>query len=72
MLNIFGWESLKEQRVKAKAKIMFKTLNNMGSMYFQERNIESQSPLQLKYTIRVPKPNTNKEKEFYLGQSIHI
>ena len=30
VLNILGWEPLKEQRVKAKAKIMFKTLNNMG------------------------------------------
>ena len=30
VLNILGWEPLEEQRVKAKAKIMFKTLNNMG------------------------------------------
>jgi hypothetical protein len=32
VLNILGWEPLKEQRVKAKAKIMFKTLNNMGQI----------------------------------------
>ena len=49
VLNILGWEPLKEQRVKAKAKIMFKTLNNLGAklsqriIYFQKRNIKPQS-----------------------------
>ena len=36
VLNILGWEPLKEQRVKAKAKIMFKTLNNMGPNCLKE------------------------------------
>ena len=30
VLNILGWEPLKQQRKKAKAKMMSKTLNNMG------------------------------------------
>ena len=30
VLNILGLEPLKQQRKKAKAKMMFKTLNNMG------------------------------------------
>ena len=30
VLSILGWELLKKQRKKAKAKMMFKTLNNMG------------------------------------------
>ena len=30
VLNSLGWESLKQRKKKAKAKMMFKTLNNMG------------------------------------------
>ena len=30
VLSIIGWEPLEKQRKKSKAKIMFKTLNNMG------------------------------------------
>jgi hypothetical protein len=36
VLNILGWEPLKQQRVKAKAKLMFKTLNNMGPNSLKE------------------------------------
>jgi ribosomal protein S16 len=48
VLNKLGWEPLNEQRVKAKAKIMFKTLNNGAKLsqriiYFQKRNIKPQS-----------------------------
>ena len=36
ILNILGWEPLKQQRVKAKAKRLFKTLNNMGPNSLKE------------------------------------
>ena len=43
VLKILGWEPL-EQRKKAKAKMMFKTLKNMGpnslKVYFQKRNFK--------------------------------
>jgi hypothetical protein len=62
VLNILGWEPLKEQRVKAKAKIMFKTLNNMGPNYL--RNSSS--------TIRLPKPNTNNMKKSFMYDGASI
>jgi hypothetical protein len=37
VLNILGWEPLKQQRVKAKAKLMFKMLNNMGPNSLSKR-----------------------------------
>jgi hypothetical protein len=36
VLNILGWEPLTGQRVKAKAKIMFKTPNNKGPNCLKE------------------------------------
>ena len=76
VLNILGWEPLKEQRVKAKAKIMFKTLNNMGPNCLKElftfkKEILNRSLRNSSSTIRLPNTNTNAkhkqyEKEFHV------
>ena len=74
VLNILGWEPLNQQRVKAKAKLMFKTLNNMGPNFKKitfktailNHNLRDNSS-----SIRLPKPNTNMKKSFmYDGASI--
>ena len=70
--------SLKQQRVKAKAKLMFKTLNNMGPNSLKElftfkteilnHNLRDNSS-----SIRLPKPNTNNMTEkFYVPDGASI
>ena len=77
MLNILGWEPLKEQRVKAKAKIMFKTLNNMGPNCLKElftfkKEILNRSLRNSSSTIRLPKPNTNNMKKSFMYDGASI
>ena len=75
VLNILGWEPLKQQRKKA--KMMFKTLNNMGpnslkKLFTFKKEILNYSLRDSSSLIRVPKPNTDKmQKSFmYDGASI--
>ena len=77
VLNILGWEPLKEQRVKAKAKIMFKTLNNMGPNCLKElftfkKEILNRSLRNSSSTIRLPKPNTNNMKKSFMYDGASI
>jgi hypothetical protein len=71
-------EPLKQQRVKAKAKLMFKTLNNMGPNSLKElftfkmeilnHNLRGNSS-----SIRLPKPNANNsEEKFYVRWSFYL
>ena len=71
VLNILGWEPLKKQREKAKAKIRFKTLNNMWpnclkELYTFKKEILNRSLLNSSSTIRLPKPNTNNMKKSFM------
>ena len=69
VLNILGWEPLKQQRKKAKAKMMFKTLNNMGplirskKLFTFKKEILNHSLHGSSSLIRVPKPNNNNMKK---------
>ena len=77
VLNILGWEPLKQQRVKAKAKLMFKTLDNMGPNSLKElftfkteilnHNLRDNSS-----SIRLPKPNTNNMKKSFMYDGASI
>jgi hypothetical protein len=77
VLNILGWEPLKQQRVKAKAKLKFKTLNNMGPNSLKElftfkteilnHNLRDNSS-----SIRLPKPNTNNMKKSFMYDGASI
>ena len=77
VLNILGWEPLKEQRVKAKAKTMFKTLNIMGPNCLKElftfkKEILNRSLRNSSSTIRLPKPNTNNMKKSFMYDGASI
>ena len=76
VLNILGWEPLEQQRKKAKAKMMFKTLNNMGPNSLKElftfkREILNHSLCGTSSSVRLPKPNTNNMKNC-LSSSRHV
>ena len=67
VLNILGYEPLKQQRKKAKAKIMFRTLNNMAPKLFTfKREILNHSLRGTSSSLRLPKPNTNNTKKSFM------
>ena len=71
VLGILDWERPEKQRKKAKAKMMFKTLNNMGpnslrKLFIFEREILNHSLLGTSSSIRLPKPNTNNMKKSFM------
>jgi hypothetical protein len=67
-------EPLKQQRVKAKAKLMFKTLNNMGPNLFTfKTEILNHNLRDNSSSIRLPKPNANNsEEKFYVRWSFYL
>ena len=77
VLNILGWESLKQQRKKAKAKMMFKTLNNMGpnslkKLFTFKKEILNYSLRGSSSLIRLPKPNMNNMKKSFMYDGASI
>ena len=77
VLNILGWEPLKQQRKKAKAKMMFKTLNNMRpnslkKLFTFKKEILNHSLRGRSSLIRVPKPNTNNMKKSFMYDGASI
>ena len=77
VLNILGWEPLKQQRKKAKAKMMFKTLNNMGpnslkKLFIFKKEILNHSLCGSSSLIRLPKPNTDKMKKSFMYDGASI
>ena len=79
VLNILGWEPLKQQRKKAKAKMMFKTLNNVGPnslkklfSYFQKGNFKPQSSWQFKFDTFAKAQYKQYEEKFYVRWSFHL
>ena len=77
VLNILGWEPLKQQRKKAKAKMMFKTLNNMGpnslkkTIYFRKGHFKPQSSWQFKFDTCAKAQYKQYEEKFYVRWSFH-
>ena len=78
VLSILGWEPLEKQREKAKAKIMFKTLNNMGPnslkkiIYFRRRNFKPQSSWYFKFDSFTKAQYKQYEEKFYVRWSFHL
>ena len=78
VLNVLGWELLKQQGKKAKAKMMFKTLNNMGpnslkkTIYFQKGNFKPQSSWQFKFDTCAKAQYKQYEEKFYVRWSFHL
>ena len=76
VLNI-PLKQLKQQRKKAKAKVMFKTLNNMGPNSLQKlftfkKEILNHSLRGSSSLIRLPKPNTNNMKKSLCMMELHL
>ena len=70
-LHALGWESLKTERKKAKAKIMYKILNKMGPKSLA--NLFSRKSEKTDYNLRgissnlcLPKPRTNNMKNSFM------
>ena len=79
VLNILGWEPLKQQRKKekAKAKMMFKTLNNMRpdslkKLFTFQKEILNHSLRGSSSLIRLPKPNKNNMKKSFMYDGASI
>ena len=77
VLNILGWEPLEQKRKKAKAKMMFKTLNNMGPNSLKElftfkREILNHSLRRTSSSVRLPKLNTNNMKKSFMYDGASI
>ena len=77
VLNLLGWEPLSEERLKSKAKIMLKTINNpevnsLSKLFTFTDEIVSHNLRQSLSTLRLPKPNTNnmEKSSMYNGASI--
>ena len=67
-LDALGWEPLKEQRKKAKAKIMFKILNDMGpkclnDLFTFKKEVLNHNLRDSSTTVCLPQPRTNNMKK---------
>ena len=67
-LSALGWEPLKQQRKKAKAKIMFKILNNMGperlnKLFTFRQDVLSHNLRDSSSKLCLPPPCTNNRKK---------
>ena len=71
VLNELNWEPLKLQRIKAKAKIMYKVLNNMGPECLQNQftfreEVLNHNLRNSDLNVCLPKPRTNNMKKSFL------
>ena len=77
-LDALGWEPLKEQRKKAKAKNNVQNIRrhwaqvSQWSLYFQKRSFEPQSSRQLYYSLFGTTTHKQYEKESYVRRSLHM
>ena len=76
-LRALGWEPLKTERKKAKAKMMYKVLNKMGPKSLT--NLFSYKCEKTKYNLRdissglsLPKPRTNNMKNSFMYDGAHL
>jgi hypothetical protein len=71
LLDLLGWETLKEQRLKTKAKTMFKILHSMGPNCLKYIFIFKNEKLSHNFrdsstTLRLPKPRSNSLKKSFM------
>ena len=76
-LQALGWKTLKVERKKAKAKMMYKLLNNMGpqsltDLFTNKGEMISYNLRNISSTLCLPKPRTNylKKSFMYDGSSL--
>ena len=76
-LRALGWEPLKTERKKAKAKMMYKVLNKMGPKSLT--NLFSYKCEKTNYNLRdissglsLPKPRTNNMKNSFMYDGAHL
>ena len=72
-----GWKTLKEQRLKTKAKTMFKILHNMGpnclkDLFIFKNEILNHNLRDSSTTLRLPKPRSNSLKKSFMYDGAFI
>ena len=70
-LNSLGWETLQVQRKKAKAKLMFKLLNNLGpksltKLFTKKCEVTKYDLRNSSISLHLPQPRTNKMKKSFM------
>ena len=67
-LNSLGWETLQVQRKKAKAKLMFKLLNNLEpkSLFTKKCEVAKYDLRNSSISLHLPQPRTNKMKKSFM------
>ena len=70
-LNSLGWKTLEVQRKKAKAKLMFKLLNNLGPksltiLLTKKCEVTKYDLRNSSISLHLPQPRTNKKKNLYV------
>ena len=70
-LNSLGWETLEVQRKKAKAKLMFKLLNNLGpksltKLFTKKCEVTKYDLRNSSISLHLPQPRTNKMKKSFM------
>ena len=70
-LNSLGWETIEVQKKKAKAKLMFKLLNNLGpkslTKHFTKKCEVTKYDLRnSSISLHLPQPRTNKMKKSFI------
>jgi hypothetical protein len=68
VLDLLGWKTLKEQRLKTKAKTMFKILHNMGPNFLKDLFIFKNEIL----NFNLPKPRSNSLKKSFMYDGAFI
>ena len=70
-LQALGWKTLKVERRKAKAKMMYKLLNNMGpqsltNLFTYKSEMTSYNLRNVSSTLCLPQPRTNNLKKSFM------
>ena len=76
-LHALGWEPLKLMRKKAKAKLMYKTLNKMGpeslaNLFTYKSEVTSHKLRGISSGLCLPQPRTNNMKNSFMYDGAHI
>ena len=77
VLDLLGWKTLKKQRLKTKAKTMFKILHNMGPNCLKDLFIFKNETLNHNLrdsstALRLPKPRSNSLKKSFMYDGAFI
>jgi hypothetical protein len=70
-LQALGWKTLRVERKKAKAKLMYKLLNNMGpqsltNLFTYKSEMTSYNLRNVSSTLCLPQPQTNNLKKSFM------